>query len=315
MEDIEKRIDSAFKRYSTTIDLLKEFVKERSNTQEFILLVCARLDSLSNMAFRKKSQKDNFVEFLVHHSGHKNKILSISLPDLYEYLDYQQWVLPGSLEKDGRLHMFYPQRDEKYVTFIWNSGIPINQTKVESLLKLLLRALKNNYRVVPNQSASKKSIDSLNNVVRCFENLAQRSNRIFLREAIVSNQHLSNMIRDFSLASMLYREYRCGIIHEYGVDVDPLDFYSKREVYFRTLYNDFVYPTRRLRVQFSASFLLDLLVNSINSYRKRLQQIKRLPIDMYSEICDFMEELKYLDEGSIREGRDVGINISTSNSS
>lgn len=123
------------------------------------------------------------------------------------------------------------------------------------------------------------------------------------------------MIKDFSLASMLYREYRCGIIHEYEVDVDPLDFYSKREVYFRTLYNEFVYPTRRLRVQFSASFLLDLLVNSINSYRKRLQQIKRLPIDLYSEICDFMEDLDYLDEDSIGEGRDVGINISTSNSS
>jgi hypothetical protein len=315
MENIEKRIGSAFEKYGTTIDLLKEFAKERSNTQEFILLVCARLDSLSNMAFRKKSQKDNFVEFLIHHSGHKNKILSISLPDFYDYLSYQRWVLPGSLEKDGRLHMFDPRRDEKYVTFIWNSGIPINQTKVETLLKFLLRSLKNNYRVLPNQSTSKKSIDSLNNVVRCLEYLAKRSNRTFFREAIVSNQHLSNMIKEFSLASILYKEYRCGIIHEYGVDVDPVHFYSRRQVYFRTLYNDLVYPTRRLSVQFSARFLFDLLVNSISSYRKRLQQTKRLPIDLYSEICDYMKDLDYLDEDSIAEGRDVGMSISVSNSS
>jgi hypothetical protein len=315
MENIEKRIDSVFERYSTTIDLLKEFIKERSNTQEFILLVCSRLDSLSNMAFQKKSQKDNFIEFLIHHSGYKNKILSISLPDFYDFLCYQLWVLPGSLEKDGRLHMFDPSRDEKYVMFIWNSGIPINQTQVETLLKFLLRSLKNNYRVLPNQSTSKRSIDSLDNVVQCFENLAKGSNKKFFREAIVSNQHLSNMIKEFSLASILYKEYRCGIIHEYGIDIDPVHFYSERQVYFRTLYNDYVYPTRKLGVQFSARFLFDLLVNSINSYRKRLKQTKRLPIDIYSEICDYIKDLDYLDEDSIGKGRDIGLKISLSNSS
>jgi hypothetical protein len=312
---IDKRIQSAFQRYDTTVDLLQTFIAAKSHTQEFILLVCARLDSLSNLAFHKKSQKDNFIDFLVHHSGHKDKILSVSVPDLYDYLAYQAWVLPGALEKDGRLHVFDPRRDERYISFVWNSGIPITQKHVGLFLKALMTAIRKKYRVLPNQKLTLPSIDSAKRLADLFTAVMRKRSKRLLTETSRVGNSLSMFIKEFSLASLLYREYRCGIIHEYGVDVDPTDFYSKREIYFRTLCNDLVYPTRRLRLQFPAKFLLRILLKSLDSYRSRLLQTRRLPFDMFDEICDFMKELQFLDDKSVQQGRDIGIALTAGNGS
>jgi hypothetical protein len=315
MKSIEERIEEAFSRYDSTIDLLNKFVKQKSNVQEFILLVCARLDALSNLAFTGKSQKDNFIDFLKHHSGLENKIHAISLPDFFEYLSYQLWVLPGSLEKDGRLHMFDPRRDEQFFLFVWHSGIPITRNKVGALLKFLIRAIKQKYRVLPNHKPNRQSIDTLSHIVGYLESAAQRMGKSFIKEAIGSNKHLSDMIKDFSLGALLYRKYRCGIIHEYGVDVDSSDFFSKHDLYWQTVYSLVGEPTRRLRLQFPAKLLLELFTKSLQSYKLRLQKTKQLPIELFTEICNFMSETEYLDEKSIPSGKDVGVNIRSSNSS
>ncbi len=309
MKSIEKRIEEAFTRYDSTIELLQQFIRKRSNVQEFILLVCARLDSFLNLAFTGKSQKDNFVDFLTHHSGNKTKLLEISVPDFFEHLGYHLWVLPGCLEKEGRFHMFDPRRDEQFVLFIWNSGIALTQEKVGFLLKFLMNALRRRYRVLPNQPLSKNSADNASNIVTYLEDEAKKHKKAFVREAICSNKYLFSLIKDFSLASLLYREYRCGIIHEYGVDIRSTDFFGKHDVYWQPFYNDIAEPTHRLRIQFPAQFLLKLLTNCVNSYKLRLQKTKQLPEELFFEICDFMNELKYLDERTIPEGKDVGVNI------
>jgi hypothetical protein len=309
MKNIEKRIEEAFSIYDSTIELLNKFIRDRSNIQEFILLVCARLDALSNLAFTGKSQKDNFIDFLTHHSGIKNKILEIGLPHLFDYLCYHEYVLPGSLEREGRLYMLDPRRDEQFVLFVWHSGIGITQDKVGVLLKFLIRAIKQKYRVLPNQKLTKQSIDTLSNIIGYLENSAKRTRKSFIKEAICSNKYLSNMIKDFSLGALLYREYRCGIIHDYGVEVDSADFFSKNTICWQTVYNDLVQPTRRLRIQFPARMLLELFTSSLHSYKLRLQKSKQLPIELFGQICDFMKEMKYLDDKSIPSGKDVGVNI------
>ncbi len=315
MKRIEKRIEEAFARYGSTIGLLNHLIGKRSNVQEFILLVCARLDSLSNLAFTGKSQKDNFIDFIIHHSSNKTKLLEISVPDFFEYLGNQLWVLPGSLEKAGRFHMFDPRRDEQFILFVWNSGIALTVEKVGSLLKFLMDVLRRKYRVIPNQSLSKNSIDNANNIVTYLEDAAKKHKKPFVGEAVYSNKYLLSLIKDFSLASLLYRKYRCGIIHEYGVNIRSTDFFSKHDIYWQPFYNDIAEPTRRLGVQFSAQFLLKLLTNCVNSYKLRLLKTKQLPIELFLEICDFMNEIKYLDDRTIPEGKDVGINIRLGNGS
>lgn len=124
-----------------------------------------------------------------------------------------------------------------------------------------------------------------------------------------SNKFLLNLIKDYSLASLLYKEYRCGIIHEYGIDIRSKDFFSKRDVYWQPFYNDVAQPTRRLSLQFPAQFLLMLLSNCVNSYKTQLLKTKQLPVELFHEVCDFMSELKYLDNRTLPDGRDVGVNL------
>lgn len=220
----------------------------------------------------------------------------------------------GLSRKEGRFHMFDPRRDGQFILFIWNSGIALTQEKIGFLLKFLMNALKKRYRVLPNQPLSKDSSDTASNIVTYLEDEAKKQKRTFVREAICSNKYLLSLIKDYSLASLLYREYRCGIIHEYRVDIRSADFFSKPDIYWQPFYNDIAQPTRRLRIQFPAQFLLRLLEDCVNSYKGQLLNTKQLPVDLFHEICDFLNELNYLDDRTLPGGKDLGINIRSSSS-
>jgi hypothetical protein len=62
-------IDEAVKRCRDTITLVDDLIASQRNPQEIIFLTCVRLDSLANLAFTGKSQKDAFVSFLGQRSG------------------------------------------------------------------------------------------------------------------------------------------------------------------------------------------------------------------------------------------------------
>lgn len=64
MQTLEARIDEVVKRCRDTITLVDELIASQRNRQEIILLTCAGLDSLANLACTGKSQKDAFVSFL-----------------------------------------------------------------------------------------------------------------------------------------------------------------------------------------------------------------------------------------------------------
>ena len=278
------------------------------------MLVCARLDSLSNLAFQGRSQKDNFIRLLLHHSGHREDILHISLPEFYEYLDFQSYMLPASIAKDGRLHV-HPRNDDSYLTFLWNSGIPLTRRHIGSLLRSFLHAIRRNYRVFPNQKLALRSIDTQDSVVDLLSATLEKRQKTLSVDMSGVGSSLANLVKEFSLGSVLYREYRCGIIHQFGVTVRQTDFYSKPDIYYATFYNKAGVASPRLRVQFPAGFLLTTLCNCLESYKSRLLHTKRLPSDIYGEICDVANELRYLDLKSIEEGRDVRIAITPGNGS
>jgi len=306
MRKLESRIEQAFKKYDATIDLLKEFMASKRNAQEFILLVCARLDSLSNIAFTGKSQKDNFVNFLIRHCGFKTSIQEISLPDLQWFLNSQLWILPGTIKKPGRLHIFDPRRDKQFLSFLWNSGLAITEEEIGTFLEFIIASIKKRYRVAPTQSMQKKSMDTIDNIYKYLHVLAQQYRKGIYGEAI---KRIRLMLTDFSLGALLYTKYRCGIIHEYGVDVDREGFFSKKMAYWRTVYNPYIEPGKLMEIQFPAHFLLNLLVNTLQSYKTELQKTKRLPWDLFDQICDFTTELEYLDDRSVSSGKDIDISF------
>jgi hypothetical protein len=306
MVPLGDRIEEAFKRYDQTADLVKDFLSSRSNPQEFILLVCGRLDSFSNLAFTGKSQKDNFVGFLARHSGYRNTFAQIGLPDLYRYLDYHLWVLPGTIDKPGRLHMFDPKEDERFITFLWSSGLAIIQEEIGGLLKFIMKTLRERYRVSPTQSMRKSSLDSLGAVYEYLHDVAKRHKRGLYLEAVKS---LRPILRDYSIGALLYRKYRNEIIHEYGVDVQEDEFFTKKTVYWGTFYNPDVYPTKFLQIQFPGEFLFKILVNCVRGYKMELKRTRKLPWGIFSDICNIMDEIDHLDDRSLPSGKDVVIQL------
>ena len=304
MVPLEERIEEAFTMYGSTIELLKEFIASRRNPQEFILLACARLDSLSNLAFTGKPQKDCFVSFLARHSGLKRNAYQISLPDLCDFLCYHLWVLPGTIDKPGRLHMFDPREDERFMSFLWNSGLAITQEEVGRLLMFLIRAIKKKYRVFPTQSKQKQSSDKPDNLYNYLYNAAQQYRRGIYLDAI---KGISSLLKDFSFGALLYRKYRNGIIHEFGVGIHEQDFFTKNAIHWRTTYHTYVEPTKFLQIQFPARFLLEILTHSVQSYIRELKNTRLLPMAVFNETCDFLEEIKHLDDRSIPVGKDISI--------
>jgi hypothetical protein len=77
---LEKAIAAFFGRYRNTLDLLEKFLASKSNRQEFVLLSCARLDSLANLAFAEGTQRSRFSRFLSRYSGLGRQTFAVSVP-------------------------------------------------------------------------------------------------------------------------------------------------------------------------------------------------------------------------------------------
>jgi hypothetical protein len=300
--DILETIDTALDQYNPTVELLQKWLSEKTNMDEFLILACARLDSLSNLAFPQGTQKEKFVKFLQTYSHFKESFLNVSVPDLYFFISYHLWALPGTIEKPGRLHMFNPNQDRQFIGFLWNSNIGLSQTDIERLLKFLIGQLKRNYRVVPNQTLRKPTSDSLDAVQSAIQSAAKRQRRGTYMDAADSARPL---LEGFTLGSLLYQEYRCGAIHQYHVKMDETNFFKRNEPYWCPFHNELLEVGSFLRLHFPGPFLLDTLIDGIKNYKTHLKTMRKLPADLFFEFCDVLADMHYLNDDSIPSGRDV----------
>ena len=115
------------------------------------------------------------------------------------------------------------------------------------------------------------------------------------------------LLKDFSFDALLYRIYRNRVIHEFGVGINEQAFFKEATVHWQTVYHEFLDPSRSLQIQFPAKFLLEVLMHSVQSYKTELKKTGLLPIAVFNEICDFLEEIEHLDDRSIPTGKDVTI--------
>jgi len=98
---VREAIDTFFGRYRNTIELLEEFLSSKNNRQEFVLLSCARLDSIANLAFAEGPQRSRFSRFLGRYSGLGKQTFAVSVPDLYYYFQHYFWIATASIANPG----------------------------------------------------------------------------------------------------------------------------------------------------------------------------------------------------------------------
>jgi hypothetical protein len=305
-KDFRQILNRAFDPYFSTVKLLRTWLSERKNKQEFVILACARLDSLSNLSFPEGAQENNFVRFLTTYSTSRRDLEKVSLPDLYFFVNFFDWALSGIVPKSGRFHMFEPKRDRDLIRLIWYSGIPISEIDVGKLIRFFLRQLKEHYRVVPNQSLSKPSYDTNKSICQRLKRAACNYKKDNYSKAV---EHIGPVLDKYKLAALLYREYRCGAIHEYKVDLDEPEFFTKQKPYWSTIWSSVTNPSRFLKLRFPGLFLLELLDECVRNYKTNLTNCKKLPSDVFFEFCDVFDDMDYLDETSIPSGKDPSFSI------
>lgn len=299
---IGRGIARAFEVYDPTLKLLGSLVRKRSNAQEVVLLSCARLDSLANLGF-SDSQKNTFVRFVEKHS-HVREMSHISAPDLFRYLVHKQWILPGTIPVAGRFHVF-DLRDMPFFSFLWNCGVAVTRAKINDLLNKMTAMLRSRFRILPRQRNG-STIVSVADITAAFRPVWKNAG---LQEAD-AEKAVNPLLVDYRVSALLYSEFRCGAIHEYGVGLDEGRFFSESGIYFAAFGNPYLTPPHILSIQFPAKFLCRLLGTCIRSYRSELLHTKKLPFSMYEAVCDFQNDLQYLDDRSVPLGRDISLALS-----
>ena len=299
--DIAHTIDEALASYDSTVRLLGDYLKKKANPQEVILLACARLDSLANLAYPHGGQREKFVRFLSCHSRFRDSLSRISVSDLYFHLRFHLWILPGTIDKPGRLHLFNPDDDRELITLVWQSELPVTQEDIGHFLRFLLRQLSSRFRVLEKQSSKRTSASDSGQLLELLRRRSHSCRGGAYAKAIA---HVKPLIEKFTLASLLYTKYRCGIIHRHCIPIQESGFFSRALPYWSPFYNGNIQSGGFLEVQFPGKFLFNAFVGALSNYKKSLKDRKRLPAELFFDNCDPLRETEYLDEQSLPEGKD-----------
>jgi hypothetical protein len=302
---LEDRIRTAFKKYETSIGLLEDFRRERSHPREFVLLAASALDSLANLAVQgKSSQADRFSTFLRDFSGRRNQTDNVAVPNLYSYLAHHYDALPATLPSAGRLRVYDRAIDIPFLRFVADSGLPVAEDDVKHFLYFFSAAIQRKYRTTASQRRTKPHLDSLASVQR---HLVSEAAGYLGGEYEEAMDALAPLLKEFTIGSILYRDYRSGAIHQHSFEPDS-KFFEESGLYPRTIYH----PgdrTRFLDINVSASWLLDLVKASIAGYRDNLIRRKRLPGALFFDIAVLPDEFEFLDVSSIPDPREVPISV------
>ncbi len=302
IDEFEQKLDESLSIYCDTIKLIDHLINEKRNSQEVILLVCSRLDSLANLAIHKSAtQKQSFTKFISHYSGDKKIFNSISVGDLYWYLLHYGDIADGGLiEIPGRIKRIGDE-SEDFLHFVEKSTIPITGKAVQQLSFRVSRLLEKNFRVKPKQRITKKYITSQNEVKKLIE----KEFKIPEPSQILNS--IEPLLERFKIGSILYRRFRCGVIHGFKVPLNERDFFNKKSP-FHGVFATIQGPV--FNIEFPALYLRNLLEKSLHAYTQELKSNKKIPANLYFEIYTiddiFNEDLMdFLDENTLEEFEDV----------
>ena len=305
MKSIDNRIKAAFDKYRATATLLDEFVRTRQHAQELVILVCSRLDALANLAMtQKRSQRERFVSFLHEYSGRRAELERVLLPNMYFDIFVRFATLPGTIQTPGRLCSYDLMRDSAFLNFIIESGVPLTAEDVTKWLNRFSVWLQRKYRTTVTQSKSKPHHDNVDSITRYLKTSSQSYRKGTYNQAVAA---LTPILNGFRLADVLYRDYRSKSIHDFSFNPDK-EFFAEPGLFVATRFHAWD-STRFLEVCVSANWLVDLYRKTIERYELSLLIRKKLPIDLWTELCDTSKEFAFLDDSTIPAERALKIRV------
>jgi hypothetical protein len=295
---LDDALDEFFDLFEPTIELAKELVSSKARAQEVLTLLCARLDALASSAVGDTvPSRQAFVSFVTSHSQKPSPLNAVSVPDLYYELAYHRWLLPGTLERPGRLTR-YTRLDDPLISLLIESGIPLIQGDADRLLSQVMKGLKKHFRVQPGQSLSKPSTAQRSAVTqRIVETFGAR--HADLKSALPAA--LTELLTSKKVATILYQKFRSGAVHSVKVVVNEDKFFAMDKPYWEPGASP--YFGSYLNLEFPAKYLLALLGQCIQSYRRHILAKGKLPPDVYYHVFrdDFLTSLEFLDHNAVSE--------------
>lgn len=299
--ELSRALDRYFSQFSSTRQLVEGLVKAKSNPQEILILLCARIDALaSTAAAEDEARARAFIRFVSTYGGNRKLFESVSAGDLFYELDYHLWVLPGMLEKAGRLRIF-SRLSEPLVKLLIGSEIPLTLEDAQVLIRRAQRGLRRHFRVAPKQCREKPNVGSREEIRNAIVSEFSSALKGATGEAL--KKSLDPLISSKSLAMILYEKFRCGVIHGGKVRIDESRFFAESSAYWTPMYSEYYGPFQF--VEFPARFLFSLFSDCVQNYRKRLEATGKVPPDVHFEM--FPEEplsrLELLDEDLLPKGR------------
>jgi hypothetical protein len=156
------------------------------------------------------------------------------------------------------------------------------------------------YRTTATQRRSKPVLDEIDAVHRHLLTDARKYRRGRYLGAFES---MRAMIQQFTVSSMLYREYRSGSIHEFEFSLHDR-FFREKGLYVETVSHPWD-TTMFLDVRVSARWLLEAYRACIDRYRRRLEATHKLPLPLFLDLCEIPKDLPYLDLDSVEEGLEL----------
>lgn len=302
---IEDRIREALsERFGSTSALLDTFLAESTNARELVILACSRLDALANLAVLETTQQKRFISFMNRYSAKGADLALVAVPNLYSYLSRHYDTVSATIREPGRLRLYDPIIDRPLLQFVVDSKLPITSEDVERFLEYFSRVVQRRYRTTATQSRAKPVLEDEDQLHRY---LLRESGRYRRGRYLDAARAMRPLLRDFTIGALLYREYRSGAIHEFGFGVDDR-FFQETTLYVSTrrhLLEDTLY----LEVRVPARWLIGAYKTSLSRYQAQLVRSRKLPIGLYLEVCDVLEEFEYLDESSVGEGRELRLSV------
>lgn len=305
---LKEVLNNFFRNFSSTIDLAEELIAARRNPQEILLLLCGRLDALASGSVREGTPSgQSFAHFVTAYGQERRLFKSVSVGDLYYEVAYHQWLLPGTIEKAGRLHRF-SRVDDDILSLLIESDIPLTELAAGRFLTKILRTLRHYFRVVPGQPRKKRMSASKSKTLEVIVSALEKG-KAGTDSTDAFKRALGHFIDSKIIARILYERFRCEVIHGGTVLIDEGKFFAEKEPYWKPWFSD-SYGSF-LQVEFPARWLMNLLRKCIEGYRSHLTAKGKLPPGIMFQAFegDILEYSHLVDADLLPEGGSVKFDI------
>lgn len=278
--NLAEKLEVFFSLFRPTIELAENLVAERSNAQEVILLICARLDALAtSIASEDQSNRNAFVHLLVNYSGHRDLMESVSAGNLYYELGYHRWLAEGLIPKPGRLHRF-SRLNDPILYLLDRGGMPLTVEAAQRLLTCAMRGIARTFRCRLGQPLKKPMVGKPKEVMAALSTELRRSRGSDLKANL--EDAFRPILESKTVANILYESFRNSAVHDIKVEVDEDLFFSGTAPYWQPLHSEYYPPF--LFIKFPALFLIGLLRNCLQTSHRKMLATGKLPPDVHYHV-------------------------------